>query len=219
MVPPRQSSSKINGHDNRRLRRFLLAFFLAGIRRPYSIFAPKPVSGAVNEHILQRRLAHAERLNFSGERLDYFWHEVMSVFNFEPDVFVHDSGVDLKLIANTFGQRLRITRFEQNYVAADLASQSFRSAERYQIPFIQNSKTIAAFGLFHQVSSDDDRDALLIAENRQILPEVAPGAGIESGCRLVEQQYSRMMEQALGEFDAALHAAGKSLHEIARAVE
>src|SRR5580700_3047523 len=219
MVPPSQSSSKIDGQDNRRLRRSFLACFLAGLRRHYSIFAPKSVSGAVNEHILQRRLAHAERLNFSRERLDHFRHEVMSVFNFQPDVFVHDSGVDLKLIANTFSQRLRITRFEQNYVAADLAGQRLWCAESYQIPFIQNSKTIAAFRFFHQVRGDDDRDALLVAENCQILPKVASGAGIEAGCRLVEQQYFRMMEQALGEFDAALHAAGKSLHQIARAVE
>lgn len=173
----------------------------------------------MNKYIFQRRFAHAERLNFSGESFDYFRHEVVPVFNFEADVFVHNGGIDLKLIANAFGQRLRVARFEQNDVAADLAGQRFRRAERYQIAFIQDGETIAALGFFHQVSGDNHGDMLLIPENRQILPKVAPGAGIEARRGLVEQQYFRMMEQAFGEFDAALHASGESFHKIGGTVE
>ncbi len=46
-----------------------------------------------------------------------------------------------------------------------------------------------------------------------------PSAGIETGGGLIEQQNFGMMQQALGEFDAALHAPGKSFHVIGGAVE
>src|SRR5579862_6341429 len=51
---------------------------------------------------------------------------------------------------------------------------------------------------------------LLIAQDLQVLPEVATGAGIEAGGRLVEQQDSRM-KKALSQFDAALHASRERL--------
>src|SRR5271166_4186823 len=143
----------------------------------------------------------------------------MSVFDFEADVVVHDGGVDLKPQANAVGEGLRVARFEQNDVAADLAGQRFRSAQGHQVPLVQNGKTIAAFRFFHQVSGNDDGDAFLIAKDLQVLPKIAPRAGIEAGGGLVEKQNLGMMKQALGELDAALHASGKSLYAITGAVE
>ncbi len=75
------------------------------------------------------------------------------------------------------------------------------------------------FGFFHQVGGDDDGDAFLIAQDLEILPKVAPGAGIEAGGGLVEEQNFGMMKQTLGEFDAALHASGECFYTIGRAVE
>src|ERR1700690_1709099 len=69
------------------------------------------------------------------------------------------------------------------------------------------------------MSGHDDGDTLLIAEDLEILPKVAPGAGIEAGGGFIEQQDFRMMKEAFGQFDAALHASGKSFHEIGSAVE
>jgi hypothetical protein len=59
----------------------------------------------------------------------------------------------------------------------------------------------------------------LIAEDLEILPEVAPRAGIKAGGGLVEEQNLGMMEQSLGELDAALHTSGKSFYAIGGAVE
>ena len=143
----------------------------------------------------------------------------MSVFNFEADLLIHHGGIDMKLVADAVGQRLRVARFEQNHVAADLAGQCLGRAQRYEIAFIQDRQPVATFGFFHQVRGDDDGDMLLIAEDLEILPKVAPGAGIETGGGLVEKQNFRMMEQAFGELDAALHAAGESFYAIAGAVE
>ena len=114
---------------------------------------------------------------------------------------------------------MRVARFEQNDVAADLAGQCLGRAQRHQIAFIQNGEPVAAFGFFHQVGGDDDGDVLLIAEDLQVLPKIAPGAGIEAGGGLVEQQNLGMMKQTLGELDAALHASGESFDPIGGAVE
>src|SRR5258708_19232060 len=46
-----------------------------------------------------------------------------------------------------------------------------------------------------------------------------PGAGIEAGGGLVEKQSLRMVEQAFGELDAALHASGESFYAIVGTVE
>lgn len=143
----------------------------------------------------------------------------MSIFNFEADLVVHDGGIDLKLAANAVGQGLRVARFQQNDVAADLAGESLGRAERYQVAFVQNDEAVAAFGFLHQVGGDNDGDALLVAEDLEVLPKVAPGAGIEAGGGLVEEQNLGMVEQAFGELDAALHASGKSFDAIGSAVE
>ncbi len=143
----------------------------------------------------------------------------MSVFNFETDVVVHNRRVDLKSVTNALGEGLRIAGFEQNDVASDLAGEGFGRAEGYQVAFIQNGEAVATFGLFHQVGRDDDRDAFLIAQNLEVLPKIAPRAGIEAGGGFVEEQNLGMMEQSFGELDAALHASGKSLYAIGGAVE
>jgi hypothetical protein len=109
---------------------------------------------------------------------------------------------------------LRVARFEQDDVAADLAGQCLGRAERHQVAFIQDGQPVAAFGFFHQVGGHDDGDALLIAQDLQVLPKIAPGARIEAGGGLVEQQNLGMMKQTLGKLDAPLHASGESFHAI-----
>src|SRR5208337_1569847 len=143
----------------------------------------------------------------------------MSIFNFQADLIVHDGGIDVKLAADVAGQGLRVARFEQNDVAADFAGEGLGRAERYQVAFVQDGEAVAAFGLFHQVGGDDHGNALLIAEDLEILPKVAPRAGIEAGGRLVEQQNLGMMEQSFGKFDAPLHSSGKCFYAIGGAVE
>ena len=68
------------------------------------------------------------------------------------------------------------------------------------------------------MSGDEDGDVLLIAQHREVLPEVAPGAGIEAGGGFVEQQDAGMMQQSFGQFEAALHAAGESLDAFLGAI-
>ena len=112
----------------------------------------------------------------------------------------------------------RLARFEQNDVAADLALQLRGSAQRDDIAFGVNRQPVAALGLFHQVRGDQDGHMFFVAQNLQILPQVAPRARIEAGCWLIQQQHRRMMQQTLRQFQAALHAAGKCFGFLLRAI-
>src|ERR1700683_1770880 len=107
----------------RELARAFLIFLLACFWRRLCFFAPEAVAGAMDEDVFEGRFADAQRLNFSGEGFDDFGHEMMSVFNFQPNLLVHNRGFDLELGANFIGQGLRISGFEQNHVTPDLSRQ------------------------------------------------------------------------------------------------
>ena len=59
---------------------------------------------------------------------------------------------------------------------------------------------------------------LLVAQRLQILPEIAPCAGIEAGGRFIEQQHSGMVQQSFSQLDTPLHSAGKSFNEFLGAI-
>src|SRR5258707_15329316 len=105
----------------------------------------------------------------------------MSIFNFEADPVVHDGGIEVKGIADAVGQSLRITRFEQNNVAANLTGERLGRSQRHQVAFVQYGEAVAAFRFFHQVRGDGNGDTPLITGDLEGLPEGAPGAGIEAG--------------------------------------
>src|SRR5437879_459785 len=58
----------------------------------------------------------------------------------------------------------------------------------------------------------------LVAQRLQVLPQVAPRAGIEAGSRFVEQKHAGMMQQSLSQFNAALHTAREGFHAFFGAV-
>src|SRR5258708_17904407 len=89
----------------------------------------------------------------------------------------------------------------------------------YTTLFRSYGEAVAAFGFFHQVRGDDNGDTLLIAEDLEVLPKVAPGAGIEAGGGLVEKQNLRIVWQAVAELDAAQQTSGDSLYAIGGNVE
>ena len=76
---------------------------------------------------------------------------------------------------------------------------------------------MAALRLVHVVRADEHRDAAR-GEAVQLVPEVAPGLRIDAGGRLVEQQQLRLVQQAGGEREALLPAAGELAGELLRAI-
>ena len=107
---------------------------------------------------------------------------------------------------------------EQDHVAADFTFQLRGRAQGHQVAFIHDGEAVTALGFFHEMRGDEHRDVFLVAQRPQVLPEIAPGAGIEAGGGLIEQQHSGMMQQSFGQLDAALHAAGKSFDQFLAAI-
>ena len=177
------------------------------------------MSGAVDEDVFQRGLADAEGLNFAGKGFDDVGDKAMAVLDFEADLLVHDGGIDMEFAANLSCQRLWIAGFQEDYIAADFSGERFGCAESDEVALVQDGEAIAALGFFHEMGSDDDGDALLVAEDSEVLPEVAAGAGIETGGRFIEEQDLGMVEQTFREFDAALHSAGEGFNVIVGTVE
>ena len=64
--------------------------------------------------------------------------------------------------------------------------------------------------LIHVVGRDDERHAGLL-EPEQLVPQHVAGLRVEAGGRLVEQQQVGVVDQAAGDREAALHAAGQVL--------
>ena len=91
----------------------------------------------------------------------------------------------------------------------DLARRALR-----QQPAVEDvAELVAALGLVHVVRADQHRDAAR-GELVQLVPEIAPRLRIDAGGRLVEQQQLRLVQQARGERQALLPAAGQLAGEL-----
>ena len=94
----------------------------------------------------------------------------------------------------------------------------FRPAIRHDPALVDDRDPVAALRFFHQVGGEKDGHILLVAQPVKRLPEIDPRPGIEPGGRLVEQEQLGAMEQALGDLDPPLQAAGKCLDQLAGAI-
>ena len=85
-------------------------------------------------------------------------------------------------------------------------------------PLVHDGDAVGPLGFVQQMRREHDRDAVALADLLQVLPQVAAGAGVEAGGRLVEQQQPRAMQHALGQLDAAPQAAGERFDQVAAAI-
>src|ERR1700728_930923 len=205
--------------STRMIGRKLPPLFLFWFGTWFALFTPKLVTGAVNEYIFQRGLADGNRLNLAGEGLDHIRNKSMATLALDAHLIAKHHRLEAETRANVFGQQGCVVRgIQQDDVATDFAFQFCRSAQRDQISFVQKGQAVAALGLFHQMRRHQHGDVLFVAQYLQILPQVAAGTRVESGGRLVQQQYSRVMEQSFSQFDAALHSAGECLYPLLGAI-
>ena len=112
------------------------------------------------------------------------------------------------------GQRRALDRpGDERLARDDLARRALR-----QQPSAENvAELVAALGLVHVVRADEHGDAAR-GELVQLVPEIAPRLRIDAGGRLVQQQQLRLVQQARGERQALLPAAGKLARELVRAI-
>src|SRR5579883_1037311 len=179
------------------------------------------MSGAIDEHVLECWLADRNRLNLTGEGFDHIGDEAMSLIALEANFAVVEyGGFNAVTLRDAYGQLLRIfTRFEQQHVTANFVFQFSGRTKCNELAFAQYGKAVASLGFFHEVRGDDYGYALLIAENGEVLPEVAAGTRIKASGRLVQEKHRGMMKQALRQFETSLHASGKCFGSIIRAID
>src|SRR5580692_2062820 len=112
----------------------------------------------------------------------------MAILAFDTDLSVKHLCVQMEARADSFGERIRVFPVQQNHVSTDFMLQVIWRAQRLHFAFVQDGEAIAALSLFHEVSGDDYGYAFFITKNRKILPEITPGAGIESGGGFVQEE-------------------------------
>ncbi len=82
---------------------------------------------------------------------------------------------------------------------------------------MHDADSIASLGLFHVMRRQHDRDAVVLAQMLEVVPELAARRGIEPGAGLVEQQQLGLVQKRFGQLDAPLKPAGQGLDPVARA--
>ncbi len=92
--------------------------------------------------------------------------------------------------------------------------QAFGRIERNDLTVVDNGNAAAIFSLFHIVGRHEDRDPLRFSERIDEVPDRISRLGVKAEGRLVQEQNAGVVEQAPGDLEPPLHAAGKILDKI-----
>src|SRR5207247_9224038 len=87
-------------------------------------------------------------------------------------------------------------------------------AERHELAVVDDADAVSLFGLLEIVRGQEDRGAARPPDLGEVLPEGAARWDVEAGCRLVEEQDLRVMQEAPHDLELPSHAAGKRLHGL-----
>src|SRR5437867_4142662 len=93
-----------------------------------------------------------------------------------------------------------------------------RRALRGDLRLVHDDEAVAELlGLVHVVRREDKRGAALL-QAVEAVPDKVPGLRVEARRRLVEEHELRLVDQAAGDRQAALHAAREMLDDVAAAL-
>jgi hypothetical protein len=176
------------------------------------------VASAVNEDVLQRGLTDGDRIDLAGKCLDDIRDEAVPLLALNANFSSYDLCSDSKAGFDVASERFGISCIKNNYVATDFVAKIGRCTQGNELAFVHNGEAVAALSFFHQMGGDQNGDVLLVAEDAKVLPKIAAGARVEAGRGFVEQKNGGMMQQALGQFEAALHSSGESFGTIVSAI-
>ena len=76
---------------------------------------------------------------------------------------------------------------------------------------MHQGQSIAAFRLVHKVGGDEEGDALLPGQGKELLPETIPGDGVNAGGGLVQDEQLRRMDHRHRQGQALAHPQGQFL--------
>ena len=104
-------------------------------------------------------------------------------------------------------------------LGAGLLLQLLRRSLRDDFAVIDDGDAMRhAVGFLHVVSGQEHGDMLLFVQLLDVRPELVAGLRIEAERGLVEEDDFRRVQQAAGDFQAPLHAAGELFHRIVAAI-
>ena len=116
------------------------------------------------------------------------------------------------------GTRQREKRLLQS-LAVGLRLEFLRRTLRDDLAVIDDGDALGhAVGFFHVMRGEKHRHLFFFVELLDVGPELVAGLRIEAERGLVEEQDFGRVQQAAGDLQAALHAAGELLHWIVAAV-
>ena len=181
------------------------------------MFGEELMPGQMDEHVLERRLAERHRFDFLAECIDQVANQFMRAQFFDTNRAVHQLALELEAREDLALQNFGRGRANHDHVAADFGLEFARRRDRDQLALMHDANSIASLGLFHVVRRQHDRDAIVLAQMLEVVPELAARRGIQPGAGLVEQQQLGFMQESFGQLDAALQPARQGLDAVARA--
>src|SRR5437870_3789348 len=122
------------------------------------------MTGAPDKNVFKRGLADRNGLNLSRKSFSQISHKLVAIAALHADFVIKHLSFSLKMLFDARRQRLRLLGFQQDNISADLAAQLRRCSQRDNFPGAENGQAIASLCLFHEMSSNNDGDALLIAQ-------------------------------------------------------
>src|SRR6266568_2192615 len=108
-------------------------------------------------------------------------------------------------------------RMDRVSVQLDLKGRAATRRVTESREFVAQSRSVGLVdehGLLEIVRGQEDRGAARPPDRGEVLPEGAPRWDVEAGCRLVEEQDLRVMQQAPHDLELPSHAAGEGLHRL-----
>src|SRR5881227_854598 len=131
------------------------------------------MTGAPDKNVFKRGLADRNGLNLSRKSLSQISHKFVAITALHADFVIKHLSFGLKALLDARCQRLRLLYFQQDDVSANLAAQLRGCSQGDNLPGAENGQAVASFCFFHEMCSNNDGDALLIAQLLEIQPQVA----------------------------------------------
>src|SRR5579862_5591069 len=104
-------------------------------------------------------------------------------------------------------------------VRPDAGLQVRRPSDGGDFSKMEDGQLIAQLvGLIHPVRGEQHGHAILFAKLQQALPDAAPGDGVETHGRLIEEQNGGPVEHGLSHLQATDHASGIGFHQALRGI-
>ena len=178
---------------------------IRSISFPSSSRMARPVR--LEEHVVKARLLDLQRPHAPGEVGRQPRHELRPMFHLKVQFAVHLLHFHVILCGDVLLE-VRVAG-DDDLVAADEPFEDGRRVEGLDFAVVDDGDAIAVLGLFHVVGGHENGDADLVAQPADVAPHGVARLRVEAGRRFVEEQDGRVMQQAAGDLQPSLHAAGE----------